>query len=101
MLVPDPQGRLHLLLARRYDATGITGIESSHLLANVCRDIASSPPDRRTFRLLADAGRSWLMGGKETYRATGGKWQFFLAAVQRPAKRDVRLATPELCSNLN
>ncbi len=67
VLVLDPQGGLHLLLARRYGATGITGIESNHLLANVCRKIASSSPDRRTFRLLAGAGRSWLMGGKETF----------------------------------
>ncbi len=67
VLVLDPKGGLHLLLARRYGAGEVIGIESIPLLARVYGEMTASFPDNRRERLLTGAGRSWLMGGKETF----------------------------------
>jgi hypothetical protein len=65
VLVLDPKGGLHLLLARRYGARDIVGIESTPLLARVYGKMTTASPDGR--RLLTGTGRAWLMGGKETF----------------------------------
>lgn len=67
VLVLDPKGGLHILLAHHYGAGNVTGIESDPLLAKVCGEMAASRPGRQSFRLLAGSGRSWLMSGKETF----------------------------------
>jgi hypothetical protein len=67
VLVLDPKGGLHLLLAHRYGASEIVGIESTPLLAAVYEEMTAASPDRRRYRLLTGTGRSWLMGGKETF----------------------------------
>jgi hypothetical protein len=67
VLVLDPNGGLHLLLAHRYVAGEVIGIESTPLLAKVMRELTAASPDNRRFILLTGTGRSWLMGGKETF----------------------------------
>jgi len=66
VLVLEPKGGLHLLLARRYGAGEVIGIESNPLLARVTRQLTSASAVNRRYRLLTGTGRSWLMSGKET-----------------------------------
>ena len=67
VLVLDPKGGLHLLLARRYGAKEIIGIESTPLLARVYGEMTGASPDEHRLRLLTGTGRAWLMGGKEIF----------------------------------
>lgn len=67
VLVLDPGGGLHLLLARLYGAFGVTGIESNPALARVYGKMTASSPVHQHFRLIAGTGRTWLMGNKETF----------------------------------
>jgi hypothetical protein len=67
VLVLDPKGGLHLLLAHHYGAGEIVGIESTPLLASVFMEMTAAFPDRRLYRMLTGTGRTWLMGGKEMF----------------------------------
>lgn len=67
VLVLDPKGGLHLLLAHRYGGADVTGTESIPLLARVTEELTAVPPQRRHHRLLTATGRSWLMGRKESF----------------------------------
>ncbi|MRR33110.1 class I SAM-dependent methyltransferase [bacterium] len=67
VLVLDPKGGLHLLLAQRYGAGDALGIESTPLLARVTRELGAASPGERPARILTGSGRSWLMGGEETF----------------------------------
>lgn len=67
VLVLDPKGGLHLLLARIYGAGDVLGIESTPLLARVTSELSSASPAGQPARILIGSGRSWLMGGKETF----------------------------------
>jgi hypothetical protein len=67
VLVLDPKGGLHLLLARRYGASEVIGVETIPILARVYGDMTATLPVNRQERLLTGTGRSWLMGGKETF----------------------------------
>jgi len=67
VLILDPKGGLHLLLARHYGAVDLIGIESTPLLARVTRELSADSPGERPPRILTGSGRSWLMGGAETF----------------------------------
>ena len=67
VLVLEPKGGLHLLLARRYGAGDVIGIESTPLLARVTRELIAASPAGQPDRILTGSGRSWLMGGAETF----------------------------------
>jgi spermidine synthase len=67
VLVLDPKGGLHLLLAWRYGAGDVIGLESNPLLATVTRELTANSSDRPRSRLLTGSARSWLMGGQETF----------------------------------
>jgi hypothetical protein len=67
VLVLDPKGGLNLLLARRYGASEVIGIESIPIVARVYGEMTTTFSDKQRERLLTGAGRSRLMGGKETF----------------------------------
>jgi hypothetical protein len=67
VLVLDPKGGLNLLLARRYGANEVIGLESIPIVARVYGEMMATVPGKQRERLLTGTGRSWLMGGKEAF----------------------------------
>lgn len=67
VLVLDPGGGLHLLLARHYGAVEVIGMESNPLLARVCRQLSGFSPFRHDIRVLTGTGRTWLAGEDEAF----------------------------------
>jgi hypothetical protein len=67
VLVLDPKGGLHLLLGRHYGVSEVIGIESIPSVARVYGEMTATFHDKQREKLLTGAGRSWLMGGKESF----------------------------------
>lgn len=64
VLVLDPGGGLHLLLARHYGAAEVVGIESIPLVARVTEELTGKAAGKKRERILTGLGRSRLRGEK-------------------------------------